>query len=158
RQWLATQSHTIELVSELGSVVQQGHVTHVCCEYHVQTLFHAAAYKHVPLIEANTAGGIFNNVFGTVRTALAAQAAGVERFVLIATDKGVRPTNAMGASKRLAEMALQALAEKGGNTIFTMVRFGNVLGSSGSVVPLFRRQILAGGPVTLTHADVTRYF
>jgi FlaA1/EpsC-like NDP-sugar epimerase len=127
-----------------------------------QTVYHAAAFKHVPLVEQNPAEGIKNNVLGTLITAKIARDSGVENFVLVSTDKAVRPTNIMGASKRLAEMVLQALQSDqlnpNGKTCFSMVRFGNVLGSSGSVVPLFRRQIREGGPITLTHRDITRYF
>jgi FlaA1/EpsC-like NDP-sugar epimerase len=124
----------------------------------VQVVFHAAAYKHVPLVEANVAAGLANNVLGTRSLLAAALACGVERFTLISTDKAVRPTNAMGASKRLCELLVQNAAASQNGTICSMVRFGNVLGSSGSVVPLFRAQIAAGGPLTVTHPEITRFF
>lgn len=142
----------------LGSVANPRRVQTVLDEFRVQTLYHAAAYKHVPIVEANLIEGVRNNVFGTAILADAAIAAGVERFILISTDKAVRPTNVMGATKRLAEMVLQDRARRQDGTIFSMVRFGNVLGSSGSVVPLFHQQIRDGGPVTVTHPEITRYF
>ncbi len=141
----------------MGSVLDEALLESVMRNYGVETVYHAAAYKHVPLVEANPAQGVYNNVFGTLRAARAARSTGVTAFVLISTDKAVRPTNVMGASKRLAEMILQCMAPTT-NMLLTMVRFGNVLGSSGSVVPLFREQIAQGGPVTVTHPDVTRYF
>ncbi|MBP2449393.1 FlaA1/EpsC-like NDP-sugar epimerase [Rhizobium leguminosarum] len=146
----------------LCSVRDQDRMEHIIQSWQPQTLYHAAAYKHVPLVEHNAVEGIKNNVMGTLVTARAASKCGVANFVLISTDKAVRPTNVMGASKRLAEMVLQALSAElmadRLRTNFSMVRFGNVLGSSGSVVPLFRQQIKEGGPVTLTHPDITRYF
>lgn len=148
----------IALVPLLASVQDQERMSEIMSTWYPETVYHAAAYKHVPLVEHNPAEGIKNNVLGTLRTALAAAEHGVSDFVLISTDKAVRPTNIMGASKRLAEMTLQALAAGNSGTKFSMVRFGNVLGSSGSVVPKFRQQIRDGGPVTLTHPDVTRYF
>jgi len=150
------------LVHLLASVQDDDRMREIMSTWHPDTVYHAAAYKHVPLVEHNPAAGIKNNVLGTLRTARAALEAGVTDFVLVSTDKAVRPTNVMGASKRLAEMALQALAahfsSTGKGTKFSMVRFGNVLGSSGSVVPRFRQQICDGGPITLTHPEVTRYF
>ena len=151
----------IAIYALLGSVKDQPRVEAVCQKFAVNTIYHAAAYKHVPLVEHNTSEGVQNNVFGTLSCAKAAIAAGVETFVLISTDKAVRPTNTMGASKRLAELILQAFAHNAGlkgNTRFTMVRFGNVLGSSGSVVPLFRQQIANGGPITVTDPKIIRYF
>jgi len=148
----------IEILPMLGSVQRENRVQAVMESFKVQTVYHAAAYKHVPLVEHNVVEGIRNNVFGTMYTARAAIAAKVETFVLISTDKAVRPTNVMGTTKRMAELSLQALAKESHNTRFCMVRFGNVLGSSGSVVPLFRKQIAAGGPVTVTHPEITRYF
>ncbi len=147
-----------ELVSVLGNVQEQATVEAALRTHAVQTIYHAAAYKHVPLVEHNPFEGVLNNTFGTLAAAQAARIAGTETFVLISTDKAVRPTNVMGASKRLAEMALQAMAQTGPAPVFSMVRFGNVLGSSGSVVPLFREQIHRGGPVTITHPDMVRYF
>src|SRR5690554_573139 len=142
----------------LGSVQDRARLEAVMGHFGVQTIYHAAAYKHVPLVEHNVVEGLRNNVLGTLRCAEAAIASGVEAFVLVSTDKAVRPTNVMGASKRLAELVCQALGADQQATLFSMVRFGNVLGSSGSVVPLFRRQIKAGGPVTVTHPEITRYF
>lgn len=151
----------IPIIPILGSVLNQQRVQSVCQHFGVQTIYHAAAYKHVPMVERNTNEGIRNNVFGTLSCAQAAIESSVETFVLISTDKAVRPTNTMGATKRLAELVLQALAQKAElykQTRFTMVRFGNVLGSSGSVVPLFREQIAIGGPVTVTDPEIIRYF
>jgi FlaA1/EpsC-like NDP-sugar epimerase len=151
----------IDVVPMLCSVLNHARVEGILREHAIHTIYHAAAYKHVPLVEANPFEGIRNNAVGTYRLARAAVAAGVSTFVLISTDKAVRPTNVMGASKRVAELVLQAFAkeaEAGRGPRFTMVRFGNVLGSSGSVVPLFRSQIAKGGPITLTHPEVTRYF
>jgi FlaA1/EpsC-like NDP-sugar epimerase len=148
----------VPIVPQLASVQDEAAINATISTWAPDTIYHAAAYKHVPLVEDNVAEGIRNNVFGTLNTARAAMAHGVSDFVLISTDKAVRPTNVMGATKRLAEQVLQALAQEGAKTRLSMVRFGNVLGSSGSVVPLFRQQIKAGGPVTITHADITRYF
>lgn len=148
----------ISLVPLLASVQDNKRMREIMSTWHPDTVYHAAAYKHVPLVEHNPAEGVKNNVLGTLRTAQAASENGVSDFVLISTDKAVRPTNIMGASKRLAEMVLQAIAATNAGTKFSMVRFGNVLGSSGSVVPKFRQQIRDGGPITLTHPEITRFF
>lgn len=163
-------NHEIEIVPLLASVCDEDRMHEILDTWRPHTLYHTAAYKHVPLVEHNPAEGVHNNVWGTLVCAEAAGRNGVQNFVLISTDKAVRPTNIMGASKRLAEMVLQALAQRNKShyvdfgqapntrTCYSMVRFGNVLGSSGSVVPLFRQQIKNGGPITLTHPDITRYF
>ncbi|WP_422460134.1 polysaccharide biosynthesis protein [Endozoicomonas sp. ALB115] len=174
---IRTLGLNIPVISVLGSINDPVRLLDVMNSYQVETLYHAAAYKHVPLVQYNVSQGLRNNVMGTLYTAQAAILAGVKQFVLISTDKAVRPTNVMGASKRLAEMVLQALSNEQeirlfqpelfgstpgtvipNNTRFTMVRFGNVLGSSGSVIPLFREQIRTGGPVTVTHPEINRYF
>jgi len=164
------ESNFVELHAALGSVGSESFVRDVMQRYKIETVYHVAAYKQVPMVENNIVEGVRNNIFGTLATAQAAQESGVKDFVFISTDKAVRPTNYMGATKRFTEQVLQALAQRGietadgvrgsdkAPTLFSMVRFGNVLGSSGSVVPLFRRQISMGGPVTVTHPEVTRYF
>ena len=171
-RWIKREARDVLLVPILGSVRNADRLLNVLRTWKVDTIYHAAAYKHVPMVEHNVAEGVLNNVLGTLLTAQAAIQAGVQHFVLISTDKAVRPTNVMGSTKRLAEMVLQALSREpapqlfGGldgvpqvnHTRFTMVRFGNVLGSSGSVIPLFREQIKRGGPVTVTHPKITRYF
>ncbi|CAI8979829.1 polysaccharide biosynthesis protein [Pseudomonas serbica] len=169
---VARESLTVRLIPILGSVRNQDKLLDVMKTWHVDTVYHAAAYKHVPMVEHNIAEGVWNNVIGTLNTAQAALQAGVSNFVLISTDKAVRPTNVMGSTKRLAELTLQALSRevapvmfgdktnvsRVNKTRFTMVRFGNVLGSSGSVIPLFHKQIKSGGPLTVTHPKITRYF
>lgn len=171
-QRVARESLTVSLVPILGSVRNQSQLLDIMRTWHVDTVYHAAAYKHVPMVEHNITEGLMNNVIGTLHTAQAALQAGVANFVLISTDKAVRPTNVMGSTKRLAELTLQALSREVApvlfgdssnvsqvnKTRFTMVRFGNVLGSSGSVIPLFHKQIKAGGPLTVTHPKITRYF
>ncbi|MCX8871251.1 polysaccharide biosynthesis protein [Vibrio parahaemolyticus] len=153
---------TCDIIPLLGSVQRQHRLETTMSSFKVQTVYHAAAYKHVPLVEFNVIEGVRNNIYGTYYTACAAVKAGVESFVLISTDKAVRPTNVMGTTKRMAELGLQALAEqentKPNGTRFCMVRFGNVLGSSGSVIPVFKKQIASGGPVTVTHPEITRFF
>lgn len=159
QELLVTERKTkLELIPVLGSVVDAVRLREIFTLWKPDTVFHAAAYKHVPLVEANPVEGIRNNILGTQTLATAAEAARVDDFILISTDKAVRPTNVMGASKRAAEQVIQNFSEKSSATKFSMVRFGNVLGSSGSVVPLFRNQIEQGGPITLTDRNVTRYF
>ena len=155
---LAREKLTLELVPLLGDAGDRRLMAEILSAYAVQTVYHAAAYKHVPIVEHNVIAGLQNNVLSTWSTARAAADGGVETFVLISTDKAVNPTNVMGASKRLAELVLQGMQERYTETRFCMVRFGNVLGSSGSVVPLFREQIRRGGPLTVTHPQVVRYF
>nr|WP_225422454.1 nucleoside-diphosphate sugar epimerase/dehydratase [Pseudomonas huaxiensis] len=171
-QRVRRESLPTKILPILGSVRNQGQLLDIMKTWRVDTVYHAAAYKHVPMVEHNIAEGVLNNVIGTLNTAQAALQAGIANFVLISTDKAVRPTNVMGSTKRLAEMTLQALSrelapvlfgDKGNvsqvnKTRFTMVRFGNVLGSSGSVIPLFHKQIKSGGPLTVTHPNITRYF
>ena len=155
---LSASGHSAILSPILGNVCDRNRLDEVLSSLKVQTLYHAAAYKHVPIVESNMQEGIRNNSLGTQTAALAAIKHGVERFVLISTDKAVRPTNVMGATKRLAEIIVQDLASRSHCTKFGVVRFGNVLGSSGSVVPVFQDQIRSGGPITVTHPDITRYF
>ena len=150
--------HQTTVVPILGSVQHSRRLEAVIKAFNVQTIYHTAAYKHVPLVEENVVEGIRNNVFGTLAITNAAKKLGVENFILISTDKAVRPTNIMGATKRIAELICQAHAREASPTVFSMVRFGNVLGSSGSVIPRFRAQIESGGPVTVTHKDINRYF
>ena len=150
--------HSIDIYPVLGSVNNKARLANVFKHFDVDTIYHAAAYKHVPMVEFNNTEGVDNNIFGTLNCSLAAIDTGVETFVLISTDKAVRPANTMGATKRISELVLQALSAKQTGTKFTMVRFGNVLGSSGSVIPLFKKQIKVGGPITVTNANIVRYF
>ncbi len=152
------ENSTVRLIPLLGNTLEKNCLNATIKAFNVQTIYHAAAYKHVPMVEHNIIEGVRNNVFGTLYVAQAAVEANVETFILVSTDKAVRPTNVMGASKRLSELVLQGLAQQENNTCFCMVRFGNVLGSSGSVVPLFREQIAKGGPITVTHPQIIRYF
>jgi len=154
----ARSDNRVELIALLGNAHHKNRVREIMTTFAIQTVYHAAAYKHVPIVEHNMIEGIHNNIFATYNTAEAAMECRVETFVLISTDKAVNPTNVMGCTKRVAEMVLQGLHQRGNSTRFCMVRFGNVLESSGSVVPLFREQIREGGPVTVTHPDVIRYF
>ena len=158
REVIASEGLDTVLIALLGCVKDEERVYSVFDAFDVDTVYHAAAYKHVPMVEQNVIEGVRNNVFGTYVCAKAAADAEVNTFVLISTDKAVRPTNIMGASKRMAELVLQGLAKKRNKTRFSMVRFGNVLGSSGSVVPLFKKQIREGGPITVTHPEIIRYF
>jgi FlaA1/EpsC-like NDP-sugar epimerase len=158
KEHLVTMEQQPRIVPLLGSVQNTKRLETAIREFKVETIFHAAAYKHVPLVEENVVEGIRNNVFGTLTLAQAARKLNVQHFILVSTDKAVRPTNIMGASKRIAELICQAHAQEGNGTVFSMVRFGNVLGSSGSVIPRFRAQIEAGGPVTVTHPEINRYF
>ncbi len=158
RRTIRDEEAEIEIVPILASVHHRTRVAEVLRAFQVQTVYHAAAYKHVPLVEYNINEGVYNNIIGTWHTAEAACEAGVDTFVLVSTDKAVSPVNVMGASKRFAELVLQAMSERQSTTRFCMVRFGNVLDSSGSVVPVFRDQIRRGGPVTVTHRDIIRYF
>ena len=159
RQTILSEHLSVQLFPILGSIQSYDRVSAVFKRFKTDTIYHAAAYKHVPMVEHNVVEGIRNNIFGTYHTVMAANDCGVKNFVLVSTDKAVRPTNIMGATKRYAELICQAFADDANvGTNFSMVRFGNVLGSSGSVVPLFREQIKMGGPVTVTHKDITRYF
>jgi FlaA1/EpsC-like NDP-sugar epimerase len=158
---LQTLQSDAALIAVLGDAGDAGRMIQLCRSNNIQTIFHAAAYKHVPLVESNLCAGVANNLHATQAVIAAAQATGVERLTLISTDKAVRPTNAMGASKRVCELLIQAAAadnKPGQGPILAMVRFGNVLGSSGSVIPLFHEQIARGGPITVTHPSITRYF
>ncbi|RZL48272.1 MAG: polysaccharide biosynthesis protein [Variovorax sp.] len=157
-QELEKMTTGVQVLPLLASVRDAARMREIMRTWRPDTVYHAAAYKHVPMVEHNPVEGVRNNALGTLTTARVAMECRVRQFVLVSTDKAVRPTNIMGASKRAAELALQGLAQRESGTRFSMVRFGNVLGSSGSVVPLFRKQIEAGGPITLTHADITRYF
>ena len=142
----------------LGSTQDEGLIKELLTKFAIDTIYHAAAYKHVPLLEYNALEGVRNNVVGTHVLATAAARHGVGQFILVSSDKAVRPTNFMGASKRVAELICERLAQQGAKTKFLIVRFGNVMGSSGSIIPLFRKQLTTGGPLTVTHKDVTRYF
>ena len=158
QELLQSTDTNVKVLAILGSIRDKARLKNIFNRFHVQTIYHAAAYKHVPLVEFNQSEGVLNNTIGTMVIAEAAISANIENFVLISTDKAVRPTNTMGATKRIAELILQALAKQSHNTCFSMVRFGNVLGSSGSVIPTFRKQIKNGGPVTVTDKNIVRYF
>jgi len=158
QELLELNNYTLSVYPILGSVNNNKRLQDIFSHFNVDTVYHAAAYKHVPMVEFNNTEGINNNIFGTLNCAEAAIEGKVKTFVLISTDKAVRPTNTMGATKRVAELILQALAVKQNITKFSMVRFGNVLGSSGSVIPLFKQQIIEGGPVTVTDKEIIRYF